>query len=313
MSDASFLRLDRRFAARQTIPRPSDTDAWLALRHDHWNASDAAVLADEHPFSTLADVAVRKIARTADAPNRAQLRGQHLEAAIAEWWADDHGLAVYEPTQLFICGDVMATLDRCIVGNNTDAVEIKTSAKHITEPEPYWWWQCQAQCLCAGLERVHLVVLDGSMDLVTHVVEADQHAMTFIGEEAAKVMAFIRRRELPPGAALTYRHHERLHPRHDDSVAELTDDLAADVAALARVRDERRALAAEEEMYMQRIAHALGDAGVGTWEDNVIVTWRSSTRVGIDLARVRRERPEIFGEFRTETTYRTLRTKERSS
>jgi predicted phage-related endonuclease len=145
------------------------------------------------------------------------------------------------------------------------------------------------------------------MDLQTFVVEADQHAMTFIAEEAAKVMAFIRRGELPLGAALTYRHHERLHPRHDDSAAELTDDVAADVAALARVRDERRQLDAEEELYKGRIAKALGAAGIGTWEDNAIVTWRSTTRIGIDLARLRREQPDVAKQYRTETPYRSLR------
>jgi putative phage-type endonuclease len=299
---------------RTTVPRPVAVEEWLALRHDYWSASDAAVLVGEHPFRTMADVAVQKITRTIEPANRAMNRGQHLEAALADWWSDEHGIAVYEPDVLYIAdGVVMATLDRRVVGSDTDAVEVKTTAKRITEPEPYWWWQCQAQCLCAGLDRVHLAVLDGSMDLATYTVDAEQHAMTFIAEEAAKVMAFIRRREMPPGAALTYRHHERLHPRHDDRTVELTDDLAADVAALARVRGERRALDAEEETYKRRIADALGDAGVGTWEDNVIVTWRSSTRVGIDLARLRRERPDVFGEFRIDTTHRSLRTRERWS
>jgi putative phage-type endonuclease len=296
------------------IPRPSAVDEWLALRHDYWNASEAAVLAGEHPFTTLADVAVRKITRSTDEPNRAQRRGQHLESALAEWWADDHGVMLVEPDALYLYDDiVMATLDRHIVGSDTDAVELKTTAKHVTEPERYWWWQCQAQCLCADLERVHLVVMDGGLDLATYVIDADRHAMTFIAEEATKAMSFIRRGEMPPGAALTYRHHERLHPRHDDGTVELSDDLAADVAALARVRDERRALDAEEELYKARIAEALAGAGEGTWEDNVIVTWRSTTRVGIDLARLRRERPDVAKEYRTETTYRALRTMERAS
>jgi predicted phage-related endonuclease len=299
-------------SVRDVIPRPTSTEEWLTLRHDYWNASEAAVLAGEHPFLTLADVAVRKITRAVDEPGRAQLRGQHLESALAEWWSDEHGIYLVEPELLYIYdATVMATLDRLIVGAD-EAVELKTTAKHVTEPEPYWWWQCQAQCLCAGLERVHLVVMDGGMDLSTYVIEADGHAMTFIAEEAAKAMAFIRRGEMPPGAALTYRHHERLHPRHDDGEVELSDDLAADVAALARVRDERRALDAEEELYKTRIAEALGDAGVGTWEDRAIVTWRSTTRVGVDVARLRREHPDVAKEYRTETSYRSLRIMERS-
>jgi predicted phage-related endonuclease len=299
---------------RDQIPRPPTTDAWLLVRRDFWNASDTAALVGEHPFTTLADVAVRKLSRTNDEPNRAQSRGQHLEAAIAEWWADDHGVQLYEPNVLYTVNDVvMATLDRLIIGNGTDAVEIKTTAKHVSGPERYWWWQCQAQCLCVRLERVHLAVLDASMDLAAYVVEADDDAMAIILDKAAKAMDFIRRGECPPGAPLAYRHHERLHPRHDDSVIELTDDLAADVAALARVREERRQLDKEEETYKTRLAGALGSAGVGLWEDNVIVTWRSSTRVGIDLARLRRDHPELATQYRTETTYRSLRIIERES
>jgi hypothetical protein len=69
-----------------------------------------------------------------------------------------------------------------MVGSDTDAVEIKTTTRRVSEPERYGWWQCQAQCLAAGLHRVHLAVLDRSMDLATFVVEADANAMTFIAE-----------------------------------------------------------------------------------------------------------------------------------
>jgi hypothetical protein len=43
------------------------------------------------------------------------------------------------------------------------------------------------------------------------------------------------------------------------------------------------------------------------WEGERIVTWRSSTRVGIDFARLRRDHPHLALQYRTETTYRTLR------
>jgi hypothetical protein len=208
---------------------------------------------------------------------------------------------------------VMATLDRRIVGSDTDAVEIKTTTRRVSEPERCWWWQCQAQCLAAGLQRVHLAVLDRSMDLATYVVDADTNAMTFIAEQATKVIAFIHRGEPPPDVVLTYRHLERLHPRHDDSVAELSDDLAADVAALARVRDERRQLDKEENELKDRITATLGSAGVGVWEAQRLVTWRSSTRLGIDLNGLRRDHPELARQYRTERTYRSLRVMQRSS
>ena len=100
-----------------------------------------------------------------------------LEPAIANWWSDDHGLAVVEPDVLYVRGSIMATLDRRIVGNDTDAVEVKSTAKYVSRPERYWWWQCQAQCYAADLERVHLAVLDASMSLSNYVVERDDEAI----------------------------------------------------------------------------------------------------------------------------------------
>ena len=83
-----------------------------------------------------------------DDGNAATRRGQYLEGAIAEWWSDEHGIALYEPDVMYVRGPILATLDRRIVGNDTDAVEIKTTAKHVAGPERYWWWQMQAQMYC---------------------------------------------------------------------------------------------------------------------------------------------------------------------
>jgi putative phage-type endonuclease len=295
---------------RSTMPRPRSEAEWLALRHGYWNASDTAALFGEHPFTTLADVAVRKTTtpKGPDTPNRAQSRGHHLEEAVAQWWSDDHGVIVFEPTELYLYDDVvMATLDRRLVGSDTDALEIKTTSRHVSEVELYWWWQCQAQCLCAGQERVHLACLDATMDLQSFVIEADMWAMSLIAERAAKVMDYIRRGEIPPDAELGYRHFERLHPHPTIASVDLDDDTAQAVAELARIRTEKRALDTEEEKARTTIAAALGDAASGVWEGNEIITWRSVTRHNIDGSRLRKEQPETYRDYLIEASYRTMR------
>jgi predicted phage-related endonuclease len=293
---------------RSTIARPIDESEWLAIRHHYWNASDTAALFGEHPFTTLADVAVRKITRTTDAANQAMRRGQHLEQAIAEWWSDDAGVIVYSPTELYVYDDlVMATLDRGIYGSVSDALEIKTTNRHITEVERYWWWQTQAQCLCADLERVHLAALDASLDLKTFVIEADMWAMSLIAELAGKAMDYIRRGEIPPEAELEYRHFEKLHPRAITTSVDLDDDVAQAVAELGRIRNDKRVLDADEEAVKATIAAVLGDAASGMWEGTEIVTWRSVTRHNLDANRLRKEQPDIHHQYLLESSYRAMR------
>jgi predicted phage-related endonuclease len=292
---------------RTTIPRPAH-DEWLELRHHYWNASEASVLVGLHPFATLADVAVRKITKAVDEPNRAMTRGIYLEAPIAEWWSQEHGIAVYEPDELYVFDDVMATLDRRLVGSSTDLLEIKTTSQHVHGVGLSWWWQGQAQLLATGAERVHFAIVDGSMDLQSYEVEKDLDAMAEIAERASKVMAFIRRGEMPPEAELSYKHHEALHPRPVGGTVDLDDDTAEAVAELVRIRSERRAIEALEEEVKTVIAAALGDASGGVWEGREIVTWRSVTRTGLDSGRLRRELPEIHRQFVTETSYRMMRT-----
>jgi putative phage-type endonuclease len=151
-----------------TIARPPDTADWLEARRPYFNASAAAALFHEHPFLTLAGVVHSKLEPgVGDVENAAMRRGRHLEAAIASWWSEEHGLALYEPDVMYAAGPLLATLDRRIVGTDTDALEIKTTAKYVTGPERYWWWQVQAQMYCADLHRVHVAVLDASMSLAT--------------------------------------------------------------------------------------------------------------------------------------------------
>jgi predicted phage-related endonuclease len=293
---------------RSLVIRPEAEELWLDLRHRYWNASDTASLFGEHPFQTLADVAVRKITRSTNASNRAQSRGKHLEEAVASWWSEEHGVLLKEPPCLYVFDKVvMATLDRVVIGSDTDAVEVKTTSKYVSEPERYWWWQCQAQCLSAGLERVHVAVLDGSMDLKTFVIEADPAAMDLIASSAAKAMEFIRRGEIPPEAELGYRHFEKLHPRPTEASAELDDEAAEAVAELARIRTEKKILDQAEEKTKAVIAAALGDAASGIWEGNEIVSWRSVTRHNLDGTRLRKEQPETYRDYLVEASYRTMR------
>lgn len=303
---ASLLSLIRTPSTTPTtIPRPADRDEWLAARRPWFNASSAATLFDEHPFTTLTDVVRAKLAPPGDGvsfENDAMRRGNHLEPAIANWWADDHGVTLYEPDVMYVRGDVMATLDRRIVGNDTDAVEIKTTARYVNRPEPYWVWQCQAQMWCADLQRIHLVVLDASMSLATYVVARDEEMIKRLTMKAHRVMAYVTVDQWPPSVPKSVD-----VIRHTDAVVELDDRAREHFAGWLAVKDELHALERIEAEHRSALVELLGDAQAATVDGRPVLTYRSHTRSSIDLTRLRRDHADLAADLSTEQTVRVLR------
>jgi predicted phage-related endonuclease len=49
------------------------------------------------------------------------------------------------------------------------------------------------------------------------------------------------------------------------------------------------------------------------WEGKEIITWRSVTRAYVDAARLRREEPNTYRQYLTESSYRSMRVSARSN
>jgi predicted phage-related endonuclease len=286
-----------------TVPRPADRDAWLLARRPWFNASATATLFDCHPFTTLTAIVRAKLDEhpSHDEGNTATRRGIHLEPAIAGWWETEHGIALYEPDVMYARGPILATLDRRIVGSDTDAVEIKTTAKHLAGPEPYMVWQCQAQMYAAGLERVHVVILDASMTLGTYVVERDPVAIGQLVRRADAVMRYVTVGDWPPSVP------EQAVQRHTDRVVELDDSARRHLTAWLEARRQLHELAAVEAAHKAELVGVLGDAQAATVDGATVLTYRSHTRTSVDLARLRAEHADVAAELSTEQVVRVLR------
>jgi hypothetical protein len=201
----------------------------------------------------------------------------------------------------------MATLDRRIRGVTDEAVEIKTTARHILDPLPGWLWQVQAQLYATGFARIHLAVLDSSLDLQTFVIEADLDAQAELAERASKFMAAIRRGEIPADVELSYQHRGQLTPTDDGTTITLDDAGNALVARLAAARKLRKVAEDEEERTRSLLAGLLGTAAAATYEGRSVLTWKTQTRTTVDVSRLRRERPDVADEFQQTSSFRQLR------
>lgn len=286
-----------------TIPRPADHTAWLKLRHRHANASDAAVYVGHHPHKTLADLAAEKLApEPVENGNRATERGHRLEAAVADWWADEHGIRIFEPTVMFSCGRLLATLDRGLVGNDREALEVKTTRHEVDGVTDYWWWQAQAQMACANLERVHFAVLDGTMDLRSFTVDREQHAIDQLLEAIERVWAFLDLGMVPEGAHLTAEHVLSIHPEPEAGKwVDLDDDGRAAVAAWDRLRRLRIDAEKQEDIAKAAVAQIVGDAEGAKYGGIPIATWRKNKASRKpDWKALTAAQPELVAEFTRE-------------
>ena len=287
----------------EVLTRPDDRDDWLKLRHRYWNASSAATLLHRHPFQTLHDEIGRKLAGVYSTPeNDAMRRGRHLEGAVADWYAETAGLDLYEPDDLYVYDDaIMATLDRRIVGHPAEAVEIKTTAKTVESPDTYWVDQCQAQMLCAGLDRVRLVAMDGTMRLKSWTIERDDTLIAELVDAATPIVAAIRAGIFPDWVT------PPPPKKHTDATVELDADAVLLVEDLAALRAEQKRLADDEQRLKRLVGEVLGAAQSGTVNGAPVVQYRSSTRTTIDAARLRAEHPDIAASFSTSKSFRALR------
>jgi predicted phage-related endonuclease len=258
-----------------TTPRPADRADWLELRRDYFNASAAAVLWERHPYQSAADYAVSKIAGTEQDETSAMRRGTFMEESVAQWWAHEQGVTVYEPDELYVADPIMATVDRFVVQTERP-VEIKTAKGHHDEPMDYWLDQCQAIMLCCGSDVIELVWVDGSLELHHQTVDADEAFQREMLERARNFIADVDQGIVPDWIEPTLRaeHIIDLYPSPAGEV-EVDRDTVNAVLRYADLRTEKALIEGEMKALRDEVVATLGDHEAGVWAGEPIVTFKA--------------------------------------
>lgn len=294
-----------------TIPKPADRGDWLRARHRSFNASDAGVLYECHPFRTLADVAADKLADEPvdDGGSAATDRGNRLEPVLLQKWGDDHGVSVYTPDVLYVCGQLMATLDGLIVGNDTDGVEAKSTRDEWDHLPRHVHYQCVAQCVAAGLDRVHVIALDGTMRFKNWTVEPTDAERDDLMERVAHFWSFIDMGMAPEGVQFTYDHVVTMHPADTGEVRDVDDDALDLLRSWNEARQRRLAAQDEENELRDRVAALFADASVLRYEGVDLASFKASKPVTrFDAKWLEQDSPQTYRAYLREYPgARTLR------
>lgn len=312
----------------RTIPKPPHGSLeWLKLRqrdetgYPVVSASEAAAVHGEHRFKTKWELAYDKSSAepVITETTRAMERGNRLEPVILQWVADEIGEQVVTPEVMYAVtsggASLIATLDG-IVGpqdNPKRVVEIKTYNRQWDEnaesdygPLPaYWFWQGVHQAACAGVDEVLWGIFDSTLDLHLYTQKMDS---SIIGKHIGRVSDFCRNiavGTIPAEWQHTYEDIAKTLPVED--ISQEIDGHEALIAQLRAVQAEKKELSAREDDLKAEIGLALEGAVTGTIDGNVVVTWKQQSRTGFDSKRFATEHPELYAQYRTNSTYRVLR------
>lgn len=269
---------------RFTIPRSGDREEWLAQRRPYVNASAAGVLLNRHPFLTLGDYYTEKVTGQEREQTAAMRRGIRLESVIADWWAEEFGggTALVEPTELYVGGPFMATLDRWAQDLDSP-LEIKSANSYVSSPPPYWLDQCQVQMLCTGADTCQLVWFDATMQLQERTIAEDPALQAELVDRAQRFLASVEFGIEPED--LSYQNIVALHPNPVGAV-ELDDAALEFTRELATARRIKRDAGKDEDLLKDKLARVLGDHEAGHYHGHEIVTWRTSaatSRLNVDM------------------------------
>lgn len=256
-----------------------DRGAWLELRKPFFNASDAPALYDCHPFKSAADVAVSKLVGDTFDGNDSTRRGNYLEPALLNWLSDELGIAITEPTHLYVCDGVMQTPDGEFVGTDARQPEAKTSNQWgAGDPfPPYWRCQATAQCVARpSLEAVDFVILDRWLRLSHVEIVPSEAEKADLRHRASRFMGFIAFGMVPEDCVLEYPHVLSLFPPAEPETAVDVDDDGLDLLrAWDELRQARLLAEAAEKDARDAVARLFLGASVARYGSADVASWRT--------------------------------------
>jgi predicted phage-related endonuclease len=306
------------------IPKPAHgSQAWLEARWKNAEglpqiaASAAAAVHGEHKFISTTDLAIELMAETPPEPKpttSAMMRGTTLEPAIREWAEYTLKKALVEPAELYCYEEdgvrLVATIDSMDADGNV--YEQKTSNKMWRGELPrYWYWQGVQQAICCDVPEITWVIFDSTLDLHfdKQTVTSDEKQVHI--QAVRTFLSFIDMGILPPDAQATYENMSTLYPKGEggaDAAKELSQAAVDAVRALKTVKKELSVLEKREDELKALICAELGTSEYGLLNDDLLVSWKTSTRKSFDLKKFEADHPALVQKYQKETTVRTLRT-----
>lgn len=257
-------------------------DQWLALRRKGIGGSDIAAIMGVSKWKTPLDVYYEKVEGRQIEENKYMRAGRKLEAAVADYFADNTGALVHvPPDQLYRHSKkplFIASPDRFYEASGTNNVlECKTSQKDVLEPEPEWF--CQLQWYLGVMS--HLGIEGGAIAWLVRGVDDGykfyERMPDYIAEMQETAEKFWRdhiEKRVPPEPR-TESDIRQLFPSHvAGKIVEADNGTFAVYQMLASAKEDRKKVEKVEAELAERIKLVMRDAEALTFGGEVICTFK---------------------------------------
>lgn len=306
------------------IPKPEHGSVeWLRVRHRderglaRISASAAACIHGEHEYKSAADYAIELLA---DEPEETETtpameRGNRLEPVLIDWAGAMIGKTLQTPQEMFSATEagvrLIATLDAVAVNSdgNPEVYEVKTTRRRWDGTLPrYWYWQGVQQAICAGVDKITWIIFDSDLNLHFHeqTVTSDEKQVHIT--RARQFLGDIDMGQIPEDVNLSYDNVAKLHK---DGPSGETTELDADIIVLLMrletIDESMKELEATKSAVKAEIGQMLGNAEYGTYDGNLVVTWKRHKRTILDQRRFQSEHPALFEKFQKTSHSRIMR------
>lgn len=302
------------------IPKPEHGSMeWLKTRHRderglaRISASAAACIHGEHEYKSAADFAIELLA---DDPEETETtpameRGNRLEPVLIDWAGAMIGKTLQTPQEMYCATDagvrLIATLDA--VDGQGEVFEVKTTRRRWDGTLPrYWYWQGVQQAICAGVDKITWIIFDSDLNLHFHeqTVTSDEKQIHIT--RARDFLGDIDMGEIPKDVTLSYDNVAKLHKDGPSGeTVEMDEDIIVLLMRLEMIDERMKELEESKSAVKAEIGTMMGNAEYGTFDGNLVVTWKRHKRTIFDQKRFQSEHPAMFDKFQKTSHSRIMR------
>lgn len=276
---------------------------WLMARKKRLGASEAAAVLGMSKWATPADIQADKLSDEIDeSVTESQMLGHLLQPTISRLAAERLGLSV-EWEELFQVDDrnewLTATID--YLCRDADGKEVILECKATRDqswdyiPEHYQI-QVAVQCHVHKVDRAVVAVLHASTKLETYEFRLSDCA--WWPETLNKIVAWWQEHiELGvqiQGQCATPKHEI---PAVSGKAVPLDEEAAVLVASFVGMDAKAKEFAKQAEGLKTQIQQVLGDAEIGLWNNQPLVTWKESKSERFDSAAFKKSSPQEYAKF----------------
>lgn len=294
-------------------------EEWLRWRTKGIGGSDVSIIAGINPFKSVHQLWLEKTGQVEPEQTDSEYAhfGTLLEPLIRKEFMERTGLKVRQKHMLLQSEEypfMLADLDGVINGGGEMSIfEAKTASAYKQDtweesvPAGYIL-QVQHYMAVTGAKKTYVAALVGGNHFYIHEIERDD-------EMIAKIIAMEKYfwetyviggvEPVPDGSDATTDYFNKRFQNSSGETVTLPEEALTVCEEYEKISRELKELETAKNAAANQLKSYLKEAEVGVVGDRR-VTWKQISKTTVDTRRLKTEKPEIYSDFLTESSYRRL-------